>query len=160
MSSWEIITGCYIGGIILVMFELILPGGVLGAVGGILIIIGTYYAGKDLGIAAAAGLFLASTAIVGIAFYILYRSPFGQILILSDQLPKPEQFNEIKTGDSGLTTTDLRPSGKATFILNGRERHVDVVTSGDFLAKHEEILVSSVEGQKIIVSRKGDSRGV
>lgn len=160
MNPWEIIAGCMIGGVILVMFELILPGGVLGAIGGVLILIGTFTAGKHYGVGAAGGLFLASALIVSVAFYVLYRSPFGQILVLKDQLAHPESIQELKVGDSGVTTTDLRPTGKACFVINGRERSFDVMTEGQFLGKQDEVLVSKIEGQKIIVFKKGAPHGV
>jgi len=160
MSPWEIIAGCMIGGVIMVMFELILPGGVLGVIGGILILIGTFTAGQNYGIGPAAGLLAAAMLIVSVAFYVLYRSPFGRILILDDQLAHPESIQELKAGDSGVTTTDLRPTGKACFVINGRERSFDVMTEGQFLSKQDEVLVSKIEGQKITVFKKGAPHGV
>lgn len=50
-------------------------------------------------------------------------------------------------GQRGTTATQLRPSGGALF----GEKHVDVITSGEFIDANTPIRVTSVSGNRIIV---------
>ena len=56
---------------------------------------------------------------------------------------------KIKTGDSGVAKTYLRPSGKADI----NDDLFDVVSESEFIEKGTSIVVSSIKGNRIIVSR-------
>lgn len=52
-------------------------------------------------------------------------------------------------GKYGKTLTDLRPSGKAD--IDGQR--FDVVSAGDYIEKNDEIVVSAVNGNRIVVKQ-------
>ncbi|QTA85437.1 NfeD family protein [Desulfonema magnum] len=54
---------------------------------------------------------------------------------------------QILVGKSGRALTDLRPAGKA--IIDGNR--FDVVSSGDYIEKNDPIVVSAVNGNRIVV---------
>ncbi len=56
---------------------------------------------------------------------------------------------KIKTGDKGVAKTYLRPSGKADI----NDDLFDVVSESEFIEKGTSIVVSSIKGNRIIVSR-------
>ena len=56
---------------------------------------------------------------------------------------------KIKTGDRGVAKTYLRPSGKADI----NDDLFDVVSESEFIEKGTSIVVSSIKGNRIIVSR-------
>ncbi len=55
-------------------------------------------------------------------------------------------------GKAGITNTDLRPSGVATF--DGEK--FDVVSNGEYIKKDSHIRVVKIEGRKITVGRMED----
>ena len=58
-------------------------------------------------------------------------------------------LKELK-GKTGTAKTTLRPSGTAVF----EGELVDVVTLGEFIQAGSEIIVTSVEGMRVIVKEK------
>jgi membrane-bound serine protease (ClpP class) len=59
----------------------------------------------------------------------------------------PENDEHLKAGDCGVVVTALRPSGKAKF----GESVFDVVAEGVFVEKGETVIVSEVNGNRIVV---------
>lgn len=59
------------------------------------------------------------------------------------------QESELK-GIEGITTTDLHPAGTA--ILNGKR--YDVISSGEYINKGTQVVVSAVNGNRIVVKSK------
>ena len=55
----------------------------------------------------------------------------------------------IELGAQGMAVTMLRPSGKARF----GERVFDVVTAGEFIPADTSIVVSAVDGMRVVVAR-------
>jgi membrane-bound serine protease (ClpP class) len=64
-------------------------------------------------------------------------------------LSAPERHDLV--GQDGVATTDLRPSGTATF---GEER-VDVVADGEYIPAGTRIRVVRAEGYRQVVRRTG-----
>lgn len=56
-------------------------------------------------------------------------------------------------GKTGIAETSLRPAGKAR--IDGRR--LDVVSQGDYIDSGEEIIVSSVSGNRIVVGKNLES---
>lgn len=83
---------------------------------------------------------------------------FGNRLILDEavasgasiELPEIEAERESFVGLSGLTTTDLVPSGKGKF----GGKYLDVVADGEFIKKGEAIEIVQHGGSRIVVRRK------
>ncbi len=63
----------------------------------------------------------------------------------------------IRVGDTGRTTTMLRPAGKARF----GQRTVDVMTAGELLDRGTEVQVVEVRGNRVVVApREGGTEPV
>jgi membrane-bound serine protease (ClpP class) len=58
-----------------------------------------------------------------------------------------EGWVKLDVGARGVSETDLRPSGLARI----RDRKVDVVTNGDYVAKGTKIVVTAIEGHRVVV---------
>ena len=57
-------------------------------------------------------------------------------------------------GQSGVTTTPLGPGGKARF----GNHLVDVITSGEFIARDSQVVVSEVHGNRVVVRAASGSQ--
>jgi membrane-bound serine protease (ClpP class) len=85
----------------------------------------------------------------------LPRLPFGRRLILKTGLSAGEGFASPPEGDkqwlgkSGTAISPLRPSG---IVDVGGER-VDVVSDGEFIESGARVVVTRVDGNRIVVRR-------
>ncbi|MDM8540722.1 NfeD family protein [Desulfococcaceae bacterium HSG9] len=61
-----------------------------------------------------------------------------------------KEVQDVQVGDNGVALSFLRPSGKAE--INGARS--DVVTEAEFIEKGTPIIVSAIDGNRIIISRK------
>ncbi len=103
-----------------------------------------------LGLVGALGLVLASMRF-------LPDTRFGNRLILQEAVaggasidqPCIEEKESSYVGLSGVTSTDLLPSGKGDF--DGR--YLDIVSDGEFIKKGESVTVVLHEGSRIVVAR-------
>ncbi|HEY8902705.1 MAG TPA: NfeD family protein [Chthoniobacterales bacterium] len=143
-------------GFVLVLTEFFLPGGVLGTLGGILLIaaiavgyvrlgpIGGTTAFCIIGVIALAGF------CTGMAIF--PQSKMGRRLTLGRTLNTGAGLRRQgpAIGSEGVALTLLRPSGTA--LIDGRR--VDVVTLGEFVEPGTEVLVTAVEGPRIVVCKK------
>ncbi|MBU1171790.1 MAG: serine protease [Proteobacteria bacterium] len=144
-------------GIAIVIVEVIVP------TGGILALVATAMIGYSLYIVfsvvstgagmifVVADLILIPISLV-VGFKLLAKSPATLKKSLSSdqgvqsQSPEMEQY----IGMEGVAITDLRPSGTA--LINGKR--LDVVSRGEYLERSSEVVVLSVTGNQIIVSKK------
>lgn len=108
--------------------------------------------------------FMLSLGLVGALLAVLSgmrfipHTRFGNRLILEEavasgasiQLSEIEAKKDSYVGLSGMTTTDLLPSGKGKF--DGK--YLDIVADGEFIKKGEIIEIVQHEGSRIVVSRK------
>jgi len=69
---------------------------------------------------------------------------------LEDAKVNSDMTNIPHVGDSGVTISTLRPSGKALF--NGET--IDVIADGEFIDQNTEILISEISGNRIVVTRR------
>ncbi|MGE6629254.1 NfeD family protein [Bacillus sp. NPDC077027] len=147
----------FIAGVALIILELFLPGGILGFIGLVCIVVSLFLAAGSFTEMAIS--ILIATA-VSIAAAILLtkvlgkRMKFFKKFILTDSTNKESGYisNETRlelVGQVGVTATALRPSG--TVIL-GDER-IDVVSEGAFIDKDEQVKIIKAEGSRIVVRK-------
>ncbi|MGZ8486141.1 MAG: NfeD family protein [Candidatus Binatia bacterium] len=85
----------------------------------------------------------------------LPRLPFGRQLILDTELPTDEGFVSTPQSDltwqgkTGRAVSPLRPAG----IADIENQRVDVVSDGEFIETGAPIIVSRVDGNRIVVRR-------
>lgn len=145
----------FIIGIVLVLLEVFLPGGIIGLLG-FAAIVGSLFLASDDPVHMTISLLIAVT--LSILVFILFVKVLGKKMnlfkkfILTDATKTEQGYvsspNRLELlGVEGLAITDLRPSGTA--LVN--DERIDVVTEGSFISKQTPIKVVKVEGSRIVV---------
>ncbi|MFD9627806.1 NfeD family protein [Peribacillus muralis] len=151
----------FIIGVILVLAEFFIPGGIIGLFG-FTAIVGSLFLATDDPVHMTISLLIAVT--VSILAFILLVKVFGKQMkffkkmILTDAtkteqgyVSNPNRFDLL--GVKGKALTDLRPSGTA--LIN--DERVDVVTEGSFIPKDSSLIIVKVEGSRVVVRDIPDS---
>jgi membrane-bound serine protease (ClpP class) len=165
LAGWEEILLVVSGVVLLVAEIFIIPGfGVAGVLG-----IAALLSGLSLSLIGGGAtwdfilktvgrvIFSLLLAIVGslVLLRFLPRLPFGKRLILETGLAagegyaSPPETDRSWLGKGGTTVSPLRPSG----IADVEGERVDVVSDGEFIEAGAEIVVSRVDGNRIVVRR-------
>src|SRR5699024_8262749 len=154
LAGLEAITLLVIG-IILLVLELFVPGGILGIIGASSIVVSLFIAGYDLSHMAISIIIAFFVAVV--TFIVLYRSAgkergFFKKIIFRDRTTGDEGYVSAITrtdliGQFGEITIPLRSAG--TMILN--DERIDVVTEGKYSDTHKRVRVVFVEGMRVVV---------
>ena len=151
----------FASGLIALVFEIFIPGGIIGMVGAALLLSSVALAFKDLGasggfVTLILAVFLAPvTWLIGIAMF--PRSRLGKGLTLRTELRKEagcvssEEREKKFLGKEGTAATVLRPAGIA--LVDGER--VDVVSEGVIIEKGASVRVVRVEGNQVIVKEVG-----
>lgn len=155
-SNWTSLI-LFVVGIILLLIEGIVPGFGLPGIGGIIFVIaGTVLAMQDVARAILTiSIAIIISAIVSIVMVKMgHRSKMLGRIILSNRLVGEKgylssQADDSLTGKSGVSITELRPSGFAD--IDGEK--IDVLSETGFIPKNTPIIVIRVEGAKIFVRR-------
>jgi membrane-bound ClpP family serine protease len=141
-------------GVIVIIAELVLPSG------GILSVIALGVFGYSLysvftEVSPQAGLMFVGADIIIVPLSVLLgikllaRSPVALSTDLSSKdgvVAQDESMAELQ-GKIGTVISDLRPAGRAQ--IEGHR--IDVVSSGDFIEKGAEVIVSEVSGNRVVV---------
>jgi len=153
--SVALIAAMVVAGLLLVFTEVFVPGGVLGVIGGILLLVGIVGA-FEKSLAWGSVLFAVVAVFGGIGFYcwVTYfpNSRMGRKIILDTNGHDWHGFDDAKqelVGKEGVAHSKLRPAGIAT--IDGQR--IDVVTRGEMIKRRAAIRVIEVEGNKVTVAR-------
>lgn len=147
----------FIGAILLIILEMFVPGGILGAFGVIILIATIILINKET---YQISFIILLSILFFVMIYILKRKVFNKELLflrrfILEATNSTEDGFVAKESDINLigekleAYTDLRPSGIA-MIENNK---IDVVTEGDFINKGSKIEVVKVEGMRIVVRK-------
>lgn len=142
-------------GIILIIVEFFVPGGILGIIGIGSILASLFMSGADLShmaMSISIALIVAIVAAVVLFKWIgLERGIFRRIILTystSTEEGYVSSENKLELiGLTGVTATPLRPSGKATID----NELLDVVSEGNFVEINKRIKVIKVEGVRVVV---------
>ncbi|MDR3592404.1 MAG: NfeD family protein [Negativicutes bacterium] len=150
----------FIGGAILILFELHAPGLGLFGLGGIACILASFF--LTLGGDVAALNLLAVSLVVAVAVFMLIvkrlpSSRLWQRLVLKDAETTSAGYvsgHDYRSylGRTGVTITLLRPAG----VVDVDGAHLDVVSEGQYITAGTKIKVVSVNGHRIVVRPTGD----
>jgi membrane-bound serine protease (ClpP class) len=151
----------FIIGVILVLIEFFIPGGIIGLLG-FTAVVGSLFLATGDPVHMTISLLIAVT--VSILVFILLVKVFGKQMkffrkmILTDATKTEQGYvsnpNRLDLlGVEGKALTDLRPSGTALV----KEERVDVVTEGSFISKGSSIVIVKVEGSRVVVREIPDS---
>ncbi|PGT82938.1 hypothetical protein COD11_13905 [Bacillus sp. AFS040349] len=145
----------FILGIIFIIAEFFVPGGILGIVGFVSIITSLYVASGDF---VHMTISLLISFAVSITASILLVKVFGKRMNIFKKLILRDSTNTESgyvsnvsraelVGAEGVALTTLRPSGTA--IIS--DERLDVVTEGGYITKGNKVKVVKVEGSRIVV---------
>ncbi len=145
----------FIVGILCVVLEFFVPGGIVGLIGFSAIVVSFVLAINDSMLAFSA---IAIAIILSIALFLFMskilkkKVSIYNSLVLRDATSTEKGYVSKETrsdllGKTGVCLTTLRPAGTA--IINGER--IDVVTEGDFIEHDTEIVVVFVEGARVVV---------
>ena len=147
-----------VAGLVFIIIEMFSPGfGAPGIIGIILLILGIILYAKSL--LQALIMIIILLAILGVALTLVLQSAskgrLARNLVLNDTLDNNISYPAIDDmsyflGSEGKTITALRPSGTADF--SGVK--LDVVSDGEYIPKNTTVIISKIEGNRIIVRQK------
>lgn len=143
---------CVIG-ILAVLAELVLPGGILGVIGALCLVgavVATYVGyGAVAGTIALVSLVALSLVTLGYWMKWFHRLPVTRDMVLGETVGKDSKTTErnLLTGRRGTALTDLMPSGRAE--IEGA-RH-DVLAEGASIAKGAKLVVVGTRGPSVLV---------
>lgn len=143
-------------GFLLLLTEMFLPGGVLGALGCALLVAAIVVGYVQHGFVWGSVMLCVIVVVVLVGFCvwmaIFPRTAVGRSLMLGRSLGKGDERapSLCAVGDVGISITPLRPAGTARI----GERRVDVVAEGEFVERDAAITVIACEGARIVVRKK------
>ncbi|MFW5726070.1 MAG: NfeD family protein [Bacteroidota bacterium] len=153
--GWIVIAAIIVVGLIFLLLEiLVVPGTtVVGFVGAAMMVFGVYSTYSSYGITA--GTFtLAGTLILSVgAITLALKSNTWNKAMLHTEISSRVNVVEdgkVKPGDEGTSVTRLNPMGKA--LIN--EDYYEVTSKDNLIDQNTPIVVTKVEGNKIIVKSK------
>ena len=143
-----------VGLIILEIF--FLPGITVGGIaGGILAIVGIWFAYSQLGAFVGNITLIASIVVFGLIFFGFVKSDTLNKIALKEEIDSTVETvsqEKIKPGDEGITISRVNPMGKAR--INGET--VEVKSTGDFIDPEIPITVIKVYPTNVLVEVKQD----
>jgi membrane-bound serine protease (ClpP class) len=154
MSATTIIA-LVVAGFLLLFFEVFIPGGVIGALGGMLVMVAVVCAFVFQGPTWGATLLVLSGLLGLIGFWLwiklIPKTPLGRRLMLDHdarEWKSSDVAQQDLEGKEGVAQSTLRPAGTA--LIDGVR--VDVITRGEMIAARTRIKVIAVEGNRVVVT--------
>lgn len=144
-------------GLVCFFFEVIVPGGVLGILGGILMLVGCGIAFAEYGVNGGAIASLIAIILVSLMlyfeFFVLPKTKWGKKMFLqstvnSKSQPLPADAAMV-IGQSGEALTTLAPSG---FVLVGGKKYEAASQSG-LLPQGATVKVTGLDNFRLIVTK-------
>ncbi|WP_077618854.1 NfeD family protein [Bacillus sinesaloumensis] len=150
----------FVIGIVLILLEFVLPGGIIGLIGLGAILTSFFLAGSSVWLIGTSLLIaLVATIIVSILLVKVFGKKMHAFkkIILFDSTNTESGYvsnhnREDLVGKQGIAFTTLRPSG--TVIIDGER--LDVVTQGSYIEKDSKVEVIKTEGSRIVVREVTD----
>lgn len=154
LAGYEVIIFFLIG-VICVVLEIFVPGGILGVIGVGAIIGSLFLSTDDMGhmtMSIAIALMVSIIASVLLFRFMGLERGFFKNIILSDSTSTEKGYISSKSrleliGLEGTSLTPLRPSG--TGIFDGER--IDVVSEGGYISNGTQVKIVKVEGTRVVV---------
>ncbi len=145
---------CLVVGVGLIVLEVFLPGfGLPGISGIILLVVSVVLTWINYGVIAGLAMTIIALALAGLAISASLKSAAtgklsrSSLILTGGEKPPEESEMDAFLGKEGVTTTVLRPAGIAEF--DGVR--LNVVSDGEYIAKDQRVVVTLVEGTRILV---------
>ncbi len=152
----DTIIGLLVAAFILVFFEVILPGGILGIMAALCVILASWFAGAEygagIGFLTLAGSAAAIAILVYIEFKLLARTSIGSAFFLKSSVTGYSNIAPAEvsiTGKKGTSLTRLNPGGKVA--IDGRlyEAH----SQDGYIDADHPIQVVAQDNFKLIIKK-------
>jgi membrane-bound serine protease (ClpP class) len=150
------IIGLLVAAFILVFFEVILPGGILGIIAALCVILASWFAGAEFGAGVGILTFVGSAAaiaiLVFIEFKLLARTSLGSAFFLKSSVTGHSNIAPAETsiiGKKGSALTRLNPSGKVVIDGQPYEAH----SQDGFIEADQPILGAAQDNFKLIIKK-------
>lgn len=144
----------FVLGIILLILEIFIPGGIVGSVGFVSMVSGLVLAAYDTqqGLAALGIAVLTTIVVAFVLFkYFGFRGMWEKLILRDTQQNEAgyvaPRDRRALLGKTGLSLTPLRPAG----VVKIDGERVDAVTEGGFIPAGRPIRVAHVEGTRVVV---------
>lgn len=156
LAGYEVFVLLIIG-LALIIVEFFVPGGILGGLGAMSIVISLFMATDNI-FALSLSLLIAISLTVFVAIFLYKRIGLQKgllrYIILSDRETVDKGYvssvsREQLIGLKGCALTPLRPSGTGLF----EGERLDIISVGNFINQHDPIEIISVNGSRIVVQR-------
>lgn len=151
--NWLVIIFLILLGVLALVLELFaLPGAIVGIIGSLFIIAGIVMSYVQYGVVAGNLTLLGTGVFIIITVVLFLRSKTWKRMTLTTQIDGKVnvQPDSLYEGMEGVSLSRLAPSGKAIFD----QEIVEVFSSLDFIDQNTPIVISKIEGSKIIVKLK------
>ena len=142
--------------LVLTFLELLLPGGVLGVLAAISLMIATWFGfeiyGFFGGLSVFFGTLVALVVLSFIEFKLLAKTPYGQKFFLSttiDGRSNKVQAEDSIVGQEGIALTRLNPSGKV--LINGK--NYEAYSQDGFIENGQKISIVGNDNFKLTVKK-------
>ncbi len=164
MEAQTLFIVLFLVGILLIGAELFVPGGILGALGGLMLLgaIGAaFFISPTFGLAAAGAAAVLSVVSIALWITLFPKTGLGRKMTLAQDsraFKSSEEGLESLLQKEGVASSDLRPGGFAT--IDGRR--VNVVSEGGMISRDTRVRVTMIEGNRVVVraiSANEDDKG-
>lgn len=152
--SW--IVGLMVLGFAFIMLEIFIPGGIVGAIGGLALLAAIWVGYLEYGVEGAILCFLIGAvglvACLYIEFKILPKSRAGKRLFLQNRISgksQPDFGDSSIVGMEGRAVTTLSPSGYV--LVDGRK--FEAFSRSGFLDRGDKVRIESFDQFKVTVSK-------
>ena len=142
-------------GVMLIILECILPGGICGIIAAICLsiaIILSFAESFHLGMSVLIGALLFISFAISIWIRYFPQSKIGQCLTLNSNAKTWRGYDSTYQnliGKLGVAHTDCRPSG----LVRIENVRIDVVSQGEMIYKGDSIQIIKVEGNRIVIRK-------
>lgn len=152
----SMIVGFIVAALVLVFFEIILPGGVLGVLGALCLLVATWF-GYDAygvigGVVVFFGTLFAMIVLVFVEFKLLAKTSLGQQFFLKSSInghTRAAVAEDSVIGKEGIALTRLNPSGK--IAIEGK--NYEAYSQDGFIDRDQAITVVAQDNFKLIIKK-------
>lgn len=147
----------FLGSIFLIILEMFIPGGILGLFGTITLLIALITINdvtREISFIIVSSMLIFVVLFLVNIYVLKKKLLFLNNLVLNDKISTEKGYvakeSDVELlGEKFEAYTDLRPSGTALY----NSKKYDVVTEGEFIEKGSKIVVTKVEGIRIVVRK-------
>lgn len=148
----------FIAGFVFIGIEMVLPGfSVPGVLGISCLVIAVFLSADNIlqGAIITLVVLLILGSMLAVILWLLAKKKIKGPMVLKEELNTEKGYISSSDlnyllGKEGIALTDLRPSGRGSF--NGVD--FDVISKGIYIDANSKIIISEVQGSKLIVKKK------